>query len=504
MQQNQTLQILKKPLFWLFVILITFFLKGVFLVILFPIFQFPDEQTHFAQTERWAEPKEKNWEIKNVEGFSSDSSDIRTYHYPEEIINSGYYTQFDEVKSQKENTQAFTNDATGLNEKTIAENSWKQYLDLYPSSTADTWSVYYLIGSWIEHNLANTTIFTRLFSVRFLSVIFGTLVILLSYSTAKIIGFSERKSLIITALVAFQPMFAATAAMVNIDIALIFSFSFFIYAAISLLKSGFSLCDITLLLLAIILGIFSKGPGIVLVVASLPLIAFLAYDRFKPSLHKLFWQIFLSGFLIIASVFLFIPQEYLISITNISATSKFDSPIISLSAYASKTLDTGSLLRTESSYWGNFGWLDTKISDTIIKTIALIELVSLIGMILYLVSGFQIGLGKTIKKWFGESKEYLPERKYIVLFLGMMLALQLAIRFYDWRIFDAFGKIYIGQPGRYFLPNIIPHIIMLVTGLGFFTRNKRQFDILLRVLTILMILLSLYSIVDVIIPRYYL
>jgi len=101
-------------------------------------------------------------------------------------------------------------------------------------------------------------------------------------------------------------------------------------------------------------------------------------------------------------------------------------------------------------------------------------------------------------------KEFLPEKKYIIFFIGIILALQLAIRFYDWRVFDATGQILIGTPGRYFLPNIIPHILLIVTGLGFFTRNKKQFHILLKILALLMILLSLYSIINVIIPRYYL
>ena len=87
----------------------------------------------------------------------------------------------------------------------------------------------------------------------------------------------------------------------------------------------------------------------------------------------------------------------------------------------------------------------------------------------------------------------------------MIFFLQLAIRFYDWRVFDTTGKIVIGTPGRYFLPTLIPHLIILVTGLGFLiTKNKTQFTTLLKALALSMILLCLYAVFDVIIPRYYL
>jgi hypothetical protein len=117
-------------------------------------------------------------------------------------------------------------------------------------------------------------------------------------------------------------------------------------------------------------------------------------------------------------------------------------------------------------------------------------MIALVGLISYLLSK--------------NTADYLPEKRYIIFFIGIVLALQLAIRFYDWRVFDATKQILIGTPGRYFLPNIIPHILLIITGLGFFTRNKRQFNILLEILLVLVVLFSLYTIIDVIIPRYYL
>ncbi|MDQ5976168.1 MAG: Phospholipid carrier-dependent glycosyltransferase, partial [Patescibacteria group bacterium] len=65
-------------------------------------------------------------------------------------------------------------------------------------------------------------------------------------------------------------------------------------------------------------------------------------------------------------------------------------------------------------------------------------------------------------------------------------------------------KILIGQPGRYFLPNIVPHLLFIVTGIGFLLHRKTRFILAMKILALATILLQLHAIVNVIIPRYYL
>lgn len=490
MDRNQTPQIFKRPLFWLSILLFVFITKGVFLSVIFPFFQGPDEQLHYATIQHLAEPEIKSWPINVRSGDPNDGANISTFHFSEETIKSAQATQFDEVKFQKENTQAFSLSDTGLNENEIIGNDWKRYIDVYPTNTSSTASVYYFLGTKIEQALAEHSILTRLFSIRFLSVILGALVLLFAYLTAKKIGFSERNSIIVAVLIAFQPMFAASAAQVNVDIALILAFSWFTYLSVWMLRDGINWKNLVLLPLALIFAFYSKGPGIIPLVLTPFLISYLIYKRYSISLKKFSLGAIIFIFTLTAIVFFLAPKNYLIGITNFSAASKFDSPLKSLAKYTEKTLGTDAFVRAETSYWGHFGWLDTKVADVTIHTIFFIEMVALVGLILYLLSK--------------NTAEYLPEKKYVIFFIGITLALQLAIRFYDWRVFDATKQILIGTPGRYFLPNIIPHIFLIMTGLGFFTRNKRQFNILLEILLVLVVLFSLYTIIDVIIPRYYL
>ena len=511
MDPNQTSHTLKKPLFWLSILLFIFIMKGLVLGILFPFFQGPDEQTHYATLQYLAEPKEKSWPIIKKPKDLIDGNNIATYHFSEETIKSAQATGFDEVKFQNENTQSFSGSSFGPNEKAVAENSWKRYIDIYPTNTSGTVSVYYLLGTKIEQALSDQSILTRFFSIRLLSVVLGALVVLLTYLTARKMSFSEKNSLILAVLVAFQPMFSSTASIVNIDIALILAFSLFVYAGVSMLAEGSGLKYVTLLIFSIILGLFSKGPGMVLVVVAIPFLIYFAYLYFHIDKRRFFWWVFLFLSLSIALTFIFMPKSYFVSITNIGAASQFSSPLISLEKYLSKTIGGSGLSISHASYWGNFGWLDTKISPKILDVIRIIELVAFLGIVFYLISGTRpfdklssslsnLGVEDRMTK----EKGHLPQKRYIIFFIGIILALQFAIRFYDWRVFDATKQIVIGAPGRYFLPNIIPHILLIVTGLGFFTRNKKQFSILLKTLLILMILLSLYTMINVIIPRYYL
>lgn len=490
MNPNQTPGISKKPLFWLSILLFVFITKGVFLSILFPFFQGPDEQLHYATIQHHDEPREKTWPITRSATRVGVGSDISTFGFSEETIRSAQTTGFDEVKFQNENTQEFSQSATGLNENEIINNKWKKYIDIYPTNTSGTSSIYYSLGTKIEQLLSDRSILTRFFSIRFLSIAFGALVVLLAYLTARKIDLSERNSLIIATLVAFQPMLSASASQVNIDIALILAFSSYIYVSAWMLHDGMNRKNLVLLPLTLLLAFYSKGPGIILFALTPFLLGYLIYKRFDISPKRFFLWAILSIFVLSSLVFLLVPKNYLIGITNFSAASRFDSPIESLTKYADKTLGTGALLRTEASYWGHFGWLDTKVSSDALTAIRDIEMVAFLGIALFLLS----------KK----TASYLPQKKYVIFFIGIIFALQLAIRFYDWRVFDATGQILIGTPGRYFLPNIIPHILLIVTGLGFFTRNKKQFDILLKTLLVLMILYSLYAMIDIIIPRYYL
>lgn len=469
-------------------ILALFVIKGAILSILMPALQNPDEQIHYGTVQHLAEPTPRDWPIQEIKKRATNAADISTYGLSEEIIRSARSAQFDAIKFQKQNIQDFSDFAS---EEEILHNNWKRYIDTYPANTSGTKSIYYTLASWIERLFSDESIFTRIFLSRFIAVIFGLGVAILAYLIAKKIGLSEQIALLFTTLVAFQPMLSITGAQVNIDIALILAFSLFLYAGTCILKDGLNTKNAFLALFAALLGFFSKGPGIILMVMLYPLFAWGAYQLLRLTTKQFLIRLVGATTLLFLLAFLIVPKSYLAGITRSTTHSQFDSPLQSLGAYLDKTLTLSELRDTALSYWGQFGWLDSSIPSWSLTIIILISVAGFAGALWYIFSKIP-------------KPEYLPARKNIVFFLGMIIALQLAIRFYDWRIFDSSKQILIGQPGRYFLPNISAHLLIIITGIGFLLRQENRFILAMKILTLTMILLQLHAIVNVIIPRYYL
>ena len=168
--------------------------------------------------------------------------------------------------------------------------------------------------------------------------------------------------------------------------------------------------------------------------------------------------------------------------------TNFSSIWESLDGYWAKT--RSGFNEMELTYWGNFGMYDSQISQGILKLIWGIEILVILGIILYF-----------FKK---EKQEFLPEKRFVIFLLIFFLAVQLAIRFFDWRWFDVRGWIIIGQKGRYFFPALFSHILLIFIGLGAFLRTKKQFLLMLKLFLVLSAGFFLYSVFNVIIPRYYL
>lgn len=475
----------QKPTLLLIVLLVLFSLKGIFLAVLMPLFQNPDELTHYATVQHWATESTTFPFISESKTTVSPTSDDAHREPSPEVIAAARSEQFDEIQASSHNIRHFADSSI----RAYESNSTLSTPPLI-GNISGTRSIYYLLASHVERVFENESIFTRVFFSRLLSVFIGVGIIIIAYLTARKIGFSDYNSLLIATLLAFQPMLSITAAQINIDIALILAFSLFLYAGASLLRDGFGTRRLFLILGAAVLGLFSKGPGIILLIMIYPLLAWLTYRWLRLPTRQYLIRLIGTTVLLFTLIFFTVPKGFLLDITRISAQSHFHSPLLSLGAYLDKAINIGEFRDTARSYWGHFGWLDHAIADWSLSIIIVITITGFLGTLWYLFSR--------------QHTPYLPERKYLIFLLGMVLALELAIRFYDWRVFDLTGQILIGQPGRYFLPNLIAHLIIIVTGFSFLFRNILRSRLLLQSFVLAMILLQLQAIVNVIIPRYYL
>jgi hypothetical protein len=460
----------KKSTLIVLFIAVLFVVKGLFLASIIPAFQGPDEPTHYAAIENF--------------GIINESERYPNKRAIGHILDK---LQFDEIAWQKENTQNF--DSIVEIDDVTAESAVRNegIISIGPAT-----SISYAVGSFFVSRMTDEPISARIFFARLSSVLFGVATVILAFFITRKLGFSDDHSIFISILIAFQPMFSFMTAVINPDASLILGFSIFLYGAAAIFVDGLKFKNVSILLAGALFAAASKGPGIILIPLAIFVVGFALCKRHTVSGRAL-WISIATVFAFSASAIFFSPlKSYVVTITHANTTSKFSSITESLSRYVEKTFQKGPFSNTSLSYWGNFGWLDTAVSEYAVHFINSIEILSFVAILFSLF----------IPSW--KYPEYLPRKSNIVLLLLLILALQTAIRMYDWRVFDTLGLIGIGQPGRYFLPNLIAHNIVVITGIGLVLRNKQRFSMALKTMALLMILFQAYAIIDVIIPRYYL
>lgn len=480
-----SLDCIKKPSFILYLILLIFLLKGVFLVALFPIFSGQDESRHYNTVQFFLEPEEKNWDIKKGEYSDIEKGEFSTYNYSQEIRGTARVVEDNTIKSVPYDVISFGNNYDGKGENEINSNNWMPYNDIYPMDIVGGRSLYHKLASFIEKYFIEESILVRFFSIRIFSVILGLIVIALSYFVAKNIGLSEKNSLILAGIISFQPRLSIYFTNINYDVLLIPAFALFTLGGVLAIRNGIGWKSFITMASAVLIAAFAKLTGLILLVVFIFLVVFLIFQKFKhiKNENDRKKQIFIAvSLLILIILILFLNWGTFLKIF------KFEN--LNLREYLTDSLGVGRILLTSNAYWGNLGWEDNLVSRNFIRIIWSIELASLIGLAIFLKRK--------------NNPIFLPDKKYIIFFIVMMVFLQLGIRFADLKVFTNTGSLDLGAPGRYFLPNIISHIILVFVGLGTILRKKEYFEKSLLIGMILMISFCFYLIFNIIIPRYYL
>ena len=477
MENIQTMIFWKKPSFILAIILVAFFLRGLFLVALLPIFSGPDETRHYNTIQYFAEPEKKTWPIFKKKDSDQVKGDMSTYRFSQEIRET-----FKNISPYEGddlyNILDFSDNYIGKNEQIITNSQWHQYNEIYPPDVAATSkSLYHKIASYIERFFSSQSILVRFYLARIFSLILGTLVILCCYFITKNTGLSEKYSLLLTAIVSFQPRISMNFSYINYDAVLILAFSIFILGAVLSIKNGLNWKNILIMIASILMGVYSKGTALIL----LPIFLILFYKKINVFRKK---RIIFLMFLILFIILLYIIQlQYnLLSIISINKIS-------TIGHYLSDSLTIGRFEISAKTYWGDMQWSSNVFYGFILYSIWAVEIISAIGVILFL------------KK--KENPAFLPEKKYIWFFIAMLTFLQLGIRFYDWKVFSEFGNFSLGTPGRYFLPNIVPHIILVFCGLSALIKKEKHLEIFLKAGLLFMFFFWFYLMINVVLPRYY-
>ena len=406
-------------------------LKSLIWLFLVPIFQIPDEPSHFSIVEFVAEHGRR-------------PHPRREWVTPSEVIEAAKIVNFN---WQINHPMWHGYDAGWLSrlnalapelKQQITENPWQTSLKRPPL-------YYYLAAPF--YWLGGDTFLGRFFTVRFLSVIFHLLTVWLAYLTAKKIFKSFLLGLTVVVLVAFQPMLSFLSVGVHYDPLAILLATLFTYWVI--------VKRLWLSLLAALAGVLVK-PDLIFLPLFWLWLKFTGKQRWQFGLITLSLLLILawvagplSAAIVAGTVGRYDRWLYVTNLNEYSSLAQFFlSSLISGQLFVQLKnyfLTTAAIHWAQIFpwYWGTFGWLEVTLPAWIFTFLKLLLLVSLTGWVKWWLKGREGHWG-----WLWG---------FLLLQAGVILA-------NDFKVFITSGEIY-GIQGRYFFPAILVQMIILVLGL---------------------------------------
>ena len=500
----------KSAKFILFIILTAFLFRGIFLVAVFPIFRGQDEARHYNTIQYLANDKQKECQDKiNKQDLESrqDKQDLSTYRYSDEIREVALVSQNKQVRGSYYDKIIFTNNLNGLGEKKFKQQQHSKTQHLCPPDIAssmfnkDNLGIYHKSLRGVENLLINKNIFIRYDVLRIISVLLGIIFLYLAYRIFSVVGFSKRQSLILIAIISFQPKLAIYFTNINYDVFLIPIWTWFVLLGVRILKSGWNIWQGAGLLILFVLGIKTKPTAVALIGVVIYLII---YSLWKNKKKIKYGKILLS-----VAVAVSIFSIYFIS-RKVDVLTLFTTN--SLGLYLGKSFSK--IYGSSRDYWGAIGWSGSIWPMIYVKIIWLVEWVAWLGLGMFIVCLWVKNYAKAQSLQFCKGWTFVKlqkQKKYLWFMLVSILALQVGIRLADWKVFMESGSLILGTPGRYWLPNIVPHFVLLAMGLKSiwgFLKNKqlreKYFELSLLMFLVLMILYWSYEVFSIIIPRFYL
>ena len=450
--------------------------KGALWSAAVPIWQAPDEPSHFAVVQFIAE----NGRLPRP---SDDCISL-------EVRTSMRQSGMELVAFRPGGQQEFATGLDGPNEALLRAIPMQDRRTPNSHSTATTVPpLYYIIGAIMYRLVYGGNILTRLFAVRQVSVLLTAFTVWLAYRIARL-TFPDQEQMWVTVpvLVSFHPMFTFIASVVNTDVLLVALSSWGTYVLLLVVKSGFTTRRAVALGLVIGLGILTK-PQIWFLLPPLALVAALEFVQRRIVLRRLAFF-----FILIALVSLVVGGWSLVRNQLLNKNPFYAELRSNMTPQPDATLGeylwvyedrlTQDLFK---SYWGRFGWLDTPLQTEVYHLLRIVVCIAAAGVIAYTAAWSRRRPSQT--DWL-----LLVQAVYILTFLlGFVVP--------GFALYRQFG---VHQPsqGRYFFAPLVCQMTLMAVGLLTFVPRKWH-PVGHIVMQFTAILFHLYVMLNVIIPRYY-
>ncbi len=426
-------------------LLLAYFFKQVFWLGVIPLWHFPDEEQHFGHVAFYAEkgrpPLGGELDINREIDFSSDI--LGTKRDQRGVNKFTYHPEYRTPYSKTE---------TGIYEKEIGDlNTQDNRQTMVKQEAARYGPAYYYLSGLIYKLFGPSDLLIRVFSSRFLSVILSTLTILFVYLISGEIFKKEYLKIVLTFLVAFQPMFSFVSSGVNSDNLFNLVFTVILYSCLKLmflkrkaLVKKENILYLFLLVVSLFVGWQTKKQ--IIIAGPIILFAFLIslIKRSKKTKKQTLGAMFLGVvvYLIAYKGRIDIP-EY-----DAGGPSKLQETVFQYLFWHLRH----TVAETIPWYWGVFNWLGVTLPRWVNQVQARVLIISVLGLVVFFI--------KLVKD---RKVTSLSSLKIFFLLLAAGVY-YFAIIFWDYffRIGHGFS---FGMQGRYFFPTIVSHMLFILLGL---------------------------------------
>src|SRR3990167_2757022 len=441
------------------------FFNALSWIILIPIWQYPDEQAHFAQVQGVAELRKRpvgGYDTSYEIAFSE-----KLFGTERDRFGNNKFTYHPEYRLD------YSTNLYGLYEKEITTLPKSSRSQLVKNEATLNPPLYYFLGSLAYRLVNNGSLFDRVYAVRIMSAIIFLATVFVAYKIALLIFKNKILQTVLPTLVAFKPMLVFASTGVLPDPLTNLLFALVVYLSLKILLGGINKkLILKVFFVVVVLGVYTRQQFLI----SLPIIlAAIFYQVFKnrDKLQKYILPTILFTLTGILLAFLVPQLSYVrdLSVPEIGrpnlgllfSTSFIEHLKVSLGQTYGQTLPW---------YWGVYRWLSYTLPPIVYQIINRVLIIAIVGVLIAVVRPF-------VKRKLTDFDKSL----YFLIFASFIYYAVIIIWDYYFRREHGFS---FGLQGRYLFPLVVAHLSIILIGFktlfDFVSKRYAKWGIMILVL----------------------
>lgn len=404
----------------LVILLVAVFIKSIVWMLATPIFQAPDENVHFGMIQYIGENK-RHPGPRNNRIISK------------ELVAVGKIVKFNWMSSHPVWQGLEPGWRTKI--KQIKPNLRSEFGAFKNQGGQKLPQLYFWLNFPLYRLFINQNFLIRFYALRTFSVILSLITVYLVFRLSQFVFSNRSLSLAVASLVAFQPMNSTIFSSITYDSLAVLIATFFLYLSLKFIKTRQGKYQVFALIVALFaLTVKTQLIGLLLV-----------WPLLLKKSQKKWLLVFTAGLVVLAGF-----KDYAEIVNQAFIWLQSGQVFNQISRYLAVNLKA-LLAEVFPWYWGVFGWLEKVMPLAVYRILKIIIGLSLIGLSKY----FYLQIKKRSKS---------IEHRLIKFLIVFSLILAAVVFINDFFIFIRTDMRF-GVQGRYLLPAISAHMILLVFGL---------------------------------------